>query len=488
MTTVGILGAGLSGVLMGMQLRRAGIDDFTIYERQPDVGGTWYRNTYPGLHCDVPSHLYCYSFEPNPDWSMTYAAQAEIQAYVRTCAEKYGLLEQTRLATVVESARWDDAESSWGLAIADGSDATHRVLVSATGGLTAPRLPSIPGIDRYTGLVWHSGAWRHDVDLTGLRVAVVGSAASAVQVVPEVAKVAREVVVYSRTPNWVVPRNNAAYTAEEQEALRDDLEWRRLRARQYRASMYLYGAFKKRPRAAAVLRRVALANLHSAIADPELRDVLTPRYEIGCKRVVVSDEYYPALAQDHVRLVPHGVTELTETAVIAADGSHDVVDALVFCTGYQLGGRESGRPAVEVFGRGGQRLIAALAARPEAYRGVAIPGFPNYFTICGINGVVAYASLFLSAEAHTEFITGWVRRMLEEGIASVEVRADAAARYNEAIQAELQQMSWAGDCPSFYRDATGRVLAFHPGTLGRFRRELRRAADDDFELQAAVTR
>lgn len=485
MDSVGILGAGLSGVLMGMQLRRAGIDDFTIYERQPDVGGTWFNNTYPGLHCDVPSHLYCYSFEPNPDWSMVYSSGQEIQAYIRSCAEKYDLVPQIRFGTSIDSARFDEANGVWNLETADGERLTHRVLVSATGGLTAPHIPRLDGLDRFTGLAWHSGAWRHDVDLTGLRVAVVGSAASAVQVVPEVAARAAEVTVFSRTPNWVMPRNNAEYTPEQQAALRDDSSWRQLRLQQLRGSMFLYRAFKKHERAVAGLRHVGLAHMRSAIDDPSLIAALTPDFDPGCKRIVVSDDYYPALAQDHVTLVPEGVVGLTEDGVVAANGTQHPVDVVIFCTGYKLGGREDGRPALDVLGRGGQHLLAALSQHPEAYRGVAIPGFPNYFTVCGINGVVAYAPLFLSAELHTDYITRWVQRVRHEALASVEVREQATRRYNEEIQAELQEMSWAGDCPSFYRDAAGRVLSFHPGTLGRYRRELRNIIDDDFTTEPA---
>ncbi len=483
MTTVGILGAGLSGVLMGMQLRRAGVDDFVIYDKQADVGGTWMRNTYPGLHCDVPSHLYCYSFEPNPDWSMVFAGQQEIQAYIRTCAKKYDLLDQTRFGTTIDAARYDDTDGTWQLEAENGALSSHRILVSATGGLTEPNLPRITGLDIFEGPLWHSGSWRHDVSLEGKRVAVVGSAASAVQVVPEVAKVAAEVHVYSRTPNWVMPRNNRLYTEAQQDQLRSPETWSRLRRRQYRSSLQLYQAFKRNDTAIQEFRRVGTNHLRSAISDPTLIAALTPSYDPGCKRVLVSDEYYPALAMDHVRLVPLGVEALTATGVVATDGSETPVDVVILCTGYKLGGRADGRAALDVFGRDGAELRRVLAQRPEAYRGIAVPGFPNYFTVCGINGVAAYASLFLSAEAATDAITQWVLRILEQNLKSVEVRADATRRYNEHIQAELQQMSWTGDCPNFYRDATGRVLSFHPGTLGRMRREFQYADADDFELE-----
>lgn len=471
---VGVLGAGLSGVLMGMQLRRAGVEDLVIYEKQPDVGGTWLRNTYPGLHCDIPAHLYSYSIEPNPDWSMVYAGGAEIQAYVRACAEKHGLMDRIRFDTCVESARFDEADGSWRVELADGAAAAHRVLVSATGSLTEPRFPRIEGLDAFEGPRWHAAAWRHDVDLEGRRVAVVGSAASAVQVVPEVARRAAEVVVFSRTPNWVMPRGNRAYGDEERRALRSGDALRQLRRRQYREALLWYRAFRKEPAGVQELRDTCLANLRASIDDPALVEALTPDYDPGCKRILVSDDYFPALARDHVRLIPHGVTALTADSVVATDGSVNPVDVVIFCTGYRLGGRADGRPALEVHGRGGRRLAEALTERPEALLGIAVPGFPNYFTVCGINGSVAYGAMIASAELQTEAIAGLARRVLDEDLRSIEVRAEDTARFNEGIQAELGTMSWADDCPTFYRDATGRIVSFFPGTLGRMRRELRR--------------
>ncbi len=484
MTTVGILGAGLSGILMGIQLRRAGVDDFTIYEKQPDVGGTWYRNTYPGLHCDVPSHLYCYSFEPNPDWSMIYSGQAEIQAYLRACAEKYDLIDNIRFGVDVAAARYDESAGSWTLELADGSQAVHRVVVQATGGLAEPRLPRIDGLDSFTGLMWHSGSWRHDIDLSGQRVAVIGSAASAVQVVPAVAESAEEVFVFSRSPNWVMPRRNAYYTPEQQQTLRSNDEWMRLRRRQYRSTLFVYRAFKKHEVAIRGLRALGLRHMRSAIDDPQLIERLTPDFDPGCKRILVSDEYYPALAQDHVHLVPQGVTALTADTVVATDGSKTPVDIVIFCTGYGAGDRAGGRAALEVYGRHGQDLLQTLAERPESYRGIAIPGYPNYFTVCGINGVVAYASLFQSAELDTDYITRWIQRLIDDNLKSVEAEPETTHSYNEQIQAELQEMSWAGSCTNFYKNAAGRILSFYPGTLGRMRRDLSEQHDDDFILES----
>lgn len=482
MTTVGIFGAGVSGILMGMRLRQAGFDDFVIYEKLQDVGGTWLRNTYPGLHCDIPSHLYSYSFEPNPDWSLTYAGRAEIQAYLRRCAEKYDLLDTIRFGTCVEVARYDEGDASWELTLADGTTVRHRALVSATGGLTEPALPRIEGLDRFGGPAFHSGAWRHDVDVAGKRVAVVGSAASAVQVVPEMAKVAAEVFVFSRTPNWVTPRNNTPYSDEDRARLRDPQQWRKLWRRQYRESMLWYGAFRRRPEAIAKLRETCLANLHGAIEDPALRAALTPDFDPGCNRILVSDDYYPALAQPHVHLVPHGVTALTETAVVAADGTHIEVDVVIFCTGYRLGGRADGRPAVDVIGRDGVSLRQAFGREPEAWRGMLVPGFPNFFTVCGVNGTVAYGPVFLSAELETAYIAEWIQRLAGTELRSVEVRADASHEWSDAIQAELSTMSWTGNCPNFYRDRTGRIVSFFPGTIGRMRRELNAIDDGPFVL------
>ena len=484
-SAVGVFGAGLSGVLMGMQLRRAGFGDFTIYERQPDVGGTWYRNTYPGLHCDVPSHLYSYSFEPNPDWSMVYSSQPEIQAYIRSCAEKYDLIDRIRFETSVDTARYDAEQAGWQLEIAGGDTADHRVLVSATGGLTAPRFPRVEGLDVFAGPMWHSAAWRDELDLSGLHVAVVGSAASAVQVVPVVADRAARVTVFSRTPNWVMPRDNRFYTPDEKEAFRsDDDALRRHRRSQYRASFLWYRAFRKQQAAIDELRSTCLDHMAESIDDPELIEALTPDYDPGCKRILVSDEYYAALAQEHVELVAQGVRAMTTDAVVAADGTETPVDVVIFCTGYRLGGREDGSAAVEVYGRDGCRLAEVLAERPMAYRGLAVPGFPNYFTVCGINGTISYSSLIASAEVETEAITSLVRRILDEDLVSIEARADVTEQYTDAVQAEMADMSWTGNCTNFYLDREGRVVAFFPGTLGRQRRELRNIDDAELLIEA----
>lgn len=484
---------------MGMQLQRAGVSDFTIYERQPDVGGTWLRNTYPGLHCDIPSHLYSYSFEPNPDWSMVYAPQREIQAYIRACAERHGLIEHIRFATTVETARWDAGQARWQLEITEpadriitadtttfaptaaGTGATHRVLIGATGGLTEPRMPRIEGLGDFGGPMFHSGAWRDDIDLTGATVAVVGSAASAVQVVPEVARRAAAVTVFSRTPNWVMPRNNRSYRPEERHALRQAGGVRKVRRRQYRDALLWHRAFSRNPAAVDQLRRTGLDHLRSAIADPAMIAALTPDYEPGCRRILVSDEYYPTLAMAHVKLIPQGVTALEAGTVVAADGSRHPADVVIFCTGYRLGGREDGRPAVEVFGRDGRRLIDALRANPRAYRGIAVPGFPNYFTLPGINGVVGYGAVIASAEVASERIAAEASRLVTGACATVEATAEATERFNTQIQAELATMSWAGACSNFYIDAAGRNVTFFPGTLGRMRRELRRLDGADLD-------
>ena len=478
------MGAGLSGVAMGMQLRRAGIDDFVIYERQPDVGGTWYRNTYPGLHCDVPSHLYSYSFEPNPDWSMVFSGQGEIQAYIRACAEKYDLIQQTRFATTVDAARYDADRGAWHVEISGGDTSQHRVLVSATGGLTGPRFPRIEGLRDFGGPLWHSGAWRDDVDLTGTHVAVVGSAASAVQVVPAVADRAARVTVFSRTPNWVMPRYNRHYTPDEQDRFRtDERAVQAVRRQQYRMSLLWYQAFQKKPSAIEKLRRAGLSNMRKSIDDPALIEALTPDYEPGCKRILVSDDYYPALAKDHVQLVPQGVSALTPDSVVAVDGSTTKVDVVIFCTGYRLGGRDDGSPAVEVYGRDGRRLAEVMARRAAAYRGIAIPGFPNYFTVCGVNGVVSYTSLFASAELETELIASLASRLIGEDLTSIEARPDITLDYTDTVQAELADMSWTGNCTNFYRDREGRVVSFFPGTLGRMRRELRNLDDAELSIE-----
>ncbi len=477
------MGAGLTGVLMGMQLRRAGIDDFVIYEKESDVGGTWLRNTYPGLHCDVPSHLYSYSFAPNPDWSTVHASQAEIQAYIRTCAEKYDLIDKIRFGVSVDEARYDEATATWCITTKDGETMEHRALVSATGGLTEPSLPQIDGLDAFEGPNWHSGAWRDDVDMSGKRVAVIGSAASAVQVVPEVANRAKELHVFQRSPNWVMPRNNAPYTEEQKAAFRQESAQRAHWIDLYRASLYMYRVTHKDPQMIEYFRQTVLHQMRKVIDDPAIIEALTPDYDPGCKRIVVSDEYYPAIGKAHVHLHPHAVTALTKSGVVAADGSQSEVDIVVFCTGYKLGARADDSPAVMVYGRNEQWLLAAFAKRAESYRGIMVPGFPNYFTVCGINGVAAYTSLILSGEIQTEHIAQRIKDLVDDRIKSIEPKTDATREYNDLIQAELQTMSWTGPCTNFYRDRTGNVVSFFPGTLGRMRRELRHVDHNEYATE-----
>ncbi|MCY3608967.1 MAG: NAD(P)/FAD-dependent oxidoreductase [Acidimicrobiaceae bacterium] len=483
MALVGILGAGLSGVVMGIQLKRLGIDDFVVYEKQSDVGGTWLRNTYPGLHCDIPSHIYCYSFEPNPDFSMVFSGHSEIQAYIRSCAEKYGIADHIRLNTTVDRASWQPHDSCWELELAEGERLRHRFVVSATGGLTEPHYPTLDGFDSFEGLVWHAGSWRHDVELAGRRVAVVGSAAAAVQVVPEVAKDAAEVFVYSRTPNWVRPRRNRFYTDEEKAELATDEGWHRARRQQYRDTMLWQRAFEKKTDAIEELRAEVMDQMRAAISDPDTIAALTPSFEPGCKRILVSDDYYPALALDHVTLVPHGVTALTPSGVVSADGTEVDVDVVIFCTGYKLGGRADGGPALEIYGRDGLDLRTAFGRAPESFRGVAIPGFPNWFTVAGVNGSPGHAPVFMTAEVATNYIGRWIHHLLARDANTVEARRDATHEWAEATQAELQEMSWAGDCGGWYRDRNGRILPFFPGSWTRFRREMRELHLDAFEVR-----
>ena len=485
--SVGVIGAGLSGILMGIQLKRAGIDDFVIYEKAGDVGGTWNCNTWPGLHCDVPSHLYAYSFEPNANWSLLYAGQPEIKAYLRGCAEKYGLFDHLRLGTCIEKARYREEDGSWALEMQDGSTANHRVVVSATGGLTEPNLPPIEGFDDFQGSWFHSAAWRHDYDLKDKRVAVVGSAASAVTVVPHVASLASKLYVFQRTPNWILPRMNAAYDDAAKDAFARDATGALSKHRQqlYRRSLVTYQAHKKQPAAIAFLREVGMHNMKAHIKNPELIKRLTPDHDPGCKRILIADDFYPALAKDHVELVPEGIARLSQNGAATVSGREVEVDAVIFCTGYKLGARADGRPAVEVAGRGGVTLMQSLMSRPESYRGVAFSGFPNYFTVCGLNGVVAYTALFASAEVETDYIVKRIKDIEQHNLRSIEIKPEVVRRYNDAIQPELQKMSWTGPCQNFYRDATGRGLSFYPGTLGRMRREFRKLTLDDYTVEAA---
>jgi cation diffusion facilitator CzcD-associated flavoprotein CzcO len=468
-----VIGAGFGGLGMAIRLQERGERDFLVVDRGDDVGGTWRDNTYPGAACDVPSQLYSFSFAPNPDWSRSFSPQPEIQAYLRRVAREAGVLDRFHLGTSVEEARWDAATTSWVVRTSAGT-VTCDVLVTASGGLSEPRMPDIEGLDSFTGEVFHSARWDHDVDLTGKRVAVIGTGASSIQIVPEIARTVSHLDVYQRTAPWVIPRRDRAYTRLERLGFRHVPGLQKL----YRTAIYwarecFVPGFTVSPKLAAPAKKAALVNIARAIDDPALRAAVTPTFEIGCKRILISNDYYPALTLDHVDLVTDPIAKVTGSAVVTADGVEREVDAIVVATGFWT----TEQPiAAHVTGADG-RTLADVWSRDgmAAYKGTTIHGFPNLFQIVGPNTGLGHTSMVQIIESQITYVLDALRQMQEAGLATVQPAAQAQQRWNADLQRRLARTVWStGGCSSWYLDEHGRNTTLWPRTTFTFRRLLSR--------------
>ena len=441
-----------------------------MIEKGGDVGGTWRDNTYPGAACDVPSQLYSFSFAPNPDWSMSFSPQPEIQAYIRRTAEQSGTLDRFRFDTTVESATWDaDAPAVDTCGRPDGDTTASTTDRAAPAGSPSRRLPDIDGIEGFQGELFHSARWDHDVDLTGKRVAVIGTGASAIQIVPEVQKVAGHLDVYQRTAPYVLPRNDRTYGRLERLALRHVPGLQKL----YRTAIYwgregYVPGFTLQPKLAWPAKKMALANLAKGVADPELRERLTPTFEIGCKRILISNTYYPALASDNVERRHRPIAKVTGDAVVTADGVERPIDVLIVATGFfttelpiteHITGR-TGRTLAETWRQGGM----------AAYKGTTVPEFPNLFMIVGPNTGLGHSSMVFVIESQVDYIRDAIRTMGLHRYAAVEPRRDATGEWNDALQRRLKRTVWnTGGCSSWYLDEHGRNTILWPRTTVAFR-------------------
>jgi len=484
-----IVGAGFAGLCAAIRLQADGEDDFLVIEKAGDVGGTWRDNTYPGAACDVPSQLYSFSFAPNPDWSMSFSPQPEIWAYLRRVARESGTLDRFVFRTRLEHAAWDEESQRWRSRVV-GPDG-ERTIVSTTlvvgaGGLSEPKLPAIDGIETFEGELFHSARWDHDVDLAGKRVAVIGTGASAIQIIPEVQRVAAHLDVYQRTAPWVIPRHDRRYPAWERAALRHVPGLQRL----YRTAVYwaretYVPAFTLQPKIALPAKRAALANIERGIADPGLRAKVTPHYEIGCKRILISNTYYPALAADNVDLVTDRIAKVTGDAVVTADGVERPVDVIVVATGFHT----TDLPITEhVTGRDGRTLAEVWRETGmAAYKGTTVPGFSNLFMLVGPNTGLGHSSMVFVIESQVEYLRGAVRAIRRGGYAAVEPRQDAHDAWNADLQRRMRRTVWStGGCSSWYLDEHGRNTTLWPKSTVTLRRQLARFDADAYHLRAAA--
>lgn len=479
---IAIIGTGFSGLGMAIRLKQAGIEDFVLLERADDVGGTWRDNTYPGCQCDVPSHLYSFSFAPNPDWSRTYSRQPEIWDYLRDCAGRYGIGPHIRFGHEVLDATWDEDALHWRIETSQGP-LTAEVLVSGVGALSEPSVPAIPGLDGFDGAIFHSAAWDHDHDLAGERVAVIGTGASAIQIVPRISERVGHLDVFQRTPPWILPHTDRPFTRTERRLFRA-LPWLRrlLRAGIYGAREALVVGFAVDRRFMRPLERMARAHLRRQVPDPELRRALRPSYRIGCKRILVSNDYYPALMRPNVDLVMAGIREVRPRSIVTADGAEREVDAIVLATGFHVTDMPA---ATRTRGRAGRTLDDVWQGSPAAYLGTTIAGFPNLFMLLGPNTGLGHTSVVYMIEAQIEHALDCLKAMDRRGAATIEVRPEVQAAFNAEVQERMRGSVWtAGGCASWYLDRTGRNTTLWPGFTFRFRQGTRRFDEADYVIGA----
>ncbi|MDG4797479.1 NAD(P)/FAD-dependent oxidoreductase [Micromonospora sp. WMMD1082] len=467
---IAVVGAGFGGLGAAIQLQRAGFTDLLVFDRGDDVGGTWRDNTYPGCACDVPSHLYSFSFAPHPHWSHTYSGQPEIQDYLRDCADRFGVRPKLRLRHELRRADWDARRGRWRLDTS-GGEYTARVLICAAGPLSEPALPGIPGLDTFAGTVFHSARWRHDHDLTGRRVAVIGTGASAIQFVPRIQPAVERLTLFQRTPAWIMPRRSRRVTRLEQAA------YRHLPGAQrgVRAAIYLVRDAMAvgflHPTVNRVAARVSLRMLRRQVAEPRLRATLTPRYAMGCKRVLISNDYWPALTRQNVDVVSAGISRIAADGLVTDDGTHHPADTIILGTGFHV---TDPPVASRIHGRGGRSLADAWAAGMQAYRGTTVAGFPNLFFLLGPNTGLGHTSVVLMIEAQLRLVVDALRHLRATGATAIEPTAEAQRHWTEWVDRRMRGTVWQAGCASWYLDGNGRNTTVWPGYVTGYRRRLRR--------------
>ena len=466
---IAIIGTGFAGLGMAIRLKQEGIHDFVVLERAGDVGGTWRDNTYPGCQCDIPSHLYSFSFAPNPHWSRAYSRQPEIWEYLRGCARRFGVTPHIRFNHALEMATWEEADEQWRIETTGGTF-TARVLISGMGALSEPSIPPVAGLDKFKGTWFHSATWNHEHELKGKKVAVVGTGASAIQFVPRIQPEVGQLYLYQRTPAWVMPHRDKRLEPWKhrlynlfpaaQRAVRAAIYW----GNEARVPFFT------REKLSSVPTRLALKHLESQVSDPALRAKLTPTYAAGCKRILISNRYYPALQRPNVEVVTDGIKEVREHSIVSTDGVEREVDTIIFGTGFRV----TDSPFAERI-RGREGLLSEVfESSPMAHRGTTVAGFPNAFILLGPNTGLGHNSVVVMIEAQVRYILECLAFMKRATASVVEPRQEVQLRYNERIQEDLKDTVWnAGGCASWYLDATGKNTTIWPTYTWKFIREMR---------------
>ncbi len=475
-----IVGTGFSGLGMAIRLKQSGIHDFTILEQASGIGGTWRANHYPGAACDVESNLYSFSFEPNPAWSRTFAPQKEILAYLERCVEKYGLGAHIRLDSGVTAARWDEDSSEWIIDTAKGETLRARVLVSGSGGLTKPVLPDIPGLASFGGETFHSAQWDDACALDGKRVAVIGTGASAIQIVPEIAKRALHLAVFQRTAPWIMPKADRPFTDAE----RARFEARPLSQKLSRAAIYARNeivalGFLGNQTMMRLGEAQATKYLHRKVQDPVLRKKLTPTFRLGCKRVLLTNDYFPALQRKNVELVTDPIERIEQGGVLTRGGVKHAVDTLVLATGFVAA--EQMAP-FDLRGRGGRHLNDAWKDGCEAYLGTTVAGFPNFFIVFGPNTALGHSSMIYMIESQIAYVLDAIKTMRAKGWSAVDVKPEVLRAYNEQLQTRFGGTVWSSGCASWYRTKSGRNTTLWPSFTFEFRWKTRKFDAEKYDV------
>jgi len=479
---IAIIGAGHAGICMGMRLKAAGIDDFVILEQAATLGGTWRDNTYPGASCDAPSFLYSFSFAQKTDWSRRFAWQPELLAYSAECAINAGLMPHFRFRTEVTTLRFDAARNRWTLTLADGAGIEAEFVVTAVGQLHRPATPSIAGREAFDGVQFHSARWDHSVDLTGKRVAVIGNAASAVQFVPQIAPQVSGLTVFQRSANWLLPRKDRLYPPRLHRWMK---RWPWLARLRHQFQWLFFGEMQLTPLMKQVrpvqwaARQYSLLHLRRQVRDPALRAKLVPDYPIGAKRVLFNDDYYPALGRRNVELVTEPIDRIEATGVRTRDGELHAADVIIYATGFKA--TEFLAP-MQVTGLGGHTLDDEWRRGAHAYLGVTVSGFPNFFMLYGPNTNLGHNSILVMIEAQVGYVIEVLQRLGELGARRIDVRREVMDEYNRVLQRDLARSVWAADKASWYKLADGTITNNWPHSTIRYRRLLRRADLDAYEI------
>lgn len=472
---IGIIGGGPGGICAGIKLKQAGYDDFVIIEKSAGVGGTWFNTRYPGLTCDVKSYVYSFTFEPNPHWTSHYAGQPEILEYMDRVATKYGLRPHLKLGRKVTEAHWNDETATWRLVNDDGSQLTVDILVAAQGMFNELNWPDIPGLRDFKGDVFHAGAWREDLDLSGRRVAVVGSAASAVQFVPKIASKVGQLYLYQRSPAWVAPKDDPVVSPEEREKLERDPSALDALRREIHDALESVITFSD-PVTRAAATEAAIGNI-GQVNDASLRAKMKPDIPWGCLRPLISNEYYPTFNRPNVELVTDHIDRVTADGVVTQDGKTRQVDTIICATGYQV---RKYLAAIDVTGSGGLSLKEAWADGAQAYLGLMTSGFPNLFMIYGPN--TNNGSILYMIERQCDFIVSQLKMMDSEGLAWIDVRRDVMDAYNTRLQSDLDKVEvWQAACSNYYRTESGRIVTQWPHTMAEYQKRCEAPQDGCFE-------